>query len=113
MAKSIKTNFDFDSFREDIIKNEKFETFKTKYGFKTREKLDIKLLELMRLDGKFYEYTPDPVVRGESVYESKDGFIKIINRKVEEIKSSLGCKKLGFGDIIFDGNTLIIEIKAA
>lgn len=108
-----KTTFDFDSFRNDINNNEKFETFKTKYGFKTRQELDLQLLKLMRLDGQFYEYKSDPVVRSVPVYESKDGFVKISQRKVEEIKSSLGLQKLEFDDIKLDGNQIIIEVKAA
>lgn len=108
-----KTPFDFDSFRIDINNNEKFETFKAKYGFKTREKLDLRLLELMRLDNRFYEYKSDPTSRVIAVYESKDGFIKIHSTKVEEFKSSLGLEKLEFSDVRLDSTQIIIEIKVA
>ena len=108
-----KTPFDFESFRIDINNNEKFETFKTKYSFKTRQELDLQLLKLMRLDNQFYEYRSDQASRIIAVYESKDGFIKIHNTKVEEFKSSLGLEELKFSDVRLDGNQIIIEIKAA
>lgn len=113
MTKKTKTPFDFDSFRTDIINNEKFEHFKKTYGFKTRKEVDLKLVALMRLDKKFYDYKSDPVIKSDAVYESKDGFVKISKRKVEEFKSTLGLEKLVLGEVKLDGNQIIIEVKAA
>jgi hypothetical protein len=113
MKTTANTEFDFDSFRNDIINNEKFDTFKTKYGFKTRKEIDLQIYELIKLDKKFYDYNHEPVVRGLPVYESKDGFVKISDKKVNEFKSSLGLNKLEFADIKLDGNQIIIEVKAA
>lgn len=110
-----KANFDFDSFRTDILNNEKFETFKAKYGFKTREKLDLQLLALMRLDGKFYTYTPEPVIRGEAVYIStgKEGFLKVASRVVDEYKKFLDLDTIAFEGYEFKEVGLLLKVKAS
>lgn len=115
MKKFTKTKFDFDSFRKDITNNEKFEFFKTKYGFKTRKELDLKLLDLMRLDGKFYTYTSDPVIREEDVFLSKgkDKFLKVASRVVEDYKKHLNLDQIIFDGCEFKDDGLFLKLKVS
>lgn len=113
MSNNTKTAFDLDSFRNDITNNEKFETFKTKYGFKTRQELDLQLLKLMRLDSKFYEYKPDPVLRGGDVYISKDGFLKTAARVVEGYKKFLNLDQIEFDGYEFKEDGILLKVKVS
>ena len=115
MKKTTKTNsdFDFDSFRTDITNNEKFEVFKTKYGSKTRKDLDLRLLDLMRKDKQFYEYKPDPVIRGDDVYISKDGFLKTAARVVDGYKEFLNNDEITFDGYEYTHEGILLKVKVA
>ena len=109
-TKSRRT-FNLDELRTDIVNNVEFKELKNKYDIKTRIEFEGLLYKLSKKDGKIYEYQIPDVVRELPVYESKDGFIKIGKRKVKEFKSELGFKTLEFGDVVLDGNMIMIELK--
>lgn len=105
--------FNLDELRTDIINNVEFKELKEKYDIKTRIEFEGLLYKLSKQDGKLYEYQIPDVSREILVYESKDGFIKIGKSKVKELKSELGVETLEFGDVVLDGNVIMIELKAA
>lgn len=109
-----KPEFDFDSFRTDIINNEKFETFKTNYGFKTRQELDLKLVDLMRLDKKFYDFRAEKTPRFD-IYVStgKEGFLKVGPRVVAEYKKYLNQDTIAFDSYEFKEDGLFLKVKAS
>lgn len=119
MSKSTATQkprreFNLDELRADITNNVEFKKLKEKYDIKTRIEFEGLLYKLSKHDGKIYEYEVPKRVGVKSVYESNDGFIKISQRKVKELKSELGVdKKLEFGDVVLDGNLIMIELKVA
>ena len=108
-----KATFDFDSFRTDVLAKEEFAVFKEKYGIKTRKEFDLKLMDLMRLDGTFYEYIHSPVVRGQDVYLSKDGFLKTASRVVDGYKEYLKVDQITFDDYEYTQDGLLLKIKVA
>ena len=112
---SQNNKFDFDSFRNDIISNEKFDTFKSKYGFKTRNELDLKLVDLMRLDKKFYDYKADKTPRVEDVYVSsgKEHFLKVAPRVVDGFKEFLKLDQLFFDGYEFKEDGLFLKLKVS
>jgi hypothetical protein len=113
MYKSTKTNFDFTSFRTDIVSNEKFITFKSKYGFKTRQELDLKLIELMRLDKTFYDYSADKTPRSADAYIStgKEKFLRVAPRVVKGYKSFLKKDQLEFDGYEYRADGLFLKLK--
>lgn len=113
-AQKPRREFNLDELRADITNNVEFKELKAKYDIKTRIEFEGLLYKLSKRDGKLYEYQIPDVSREILVYESNDGFIKIGKGKVKEIKSELGvAKKLEFGDVVLDGNMIMIELKVA
>ena len=115
MKKMTKPNFDFDSFRTDITNNEKFKTFKTKYGFKTRNELDLKLVDLMRLDKKFYDYKADKTSKVEDAYVStgKEKFLKVAERVVNGYKEFLNTDQIEFDGYEYKEDGLFLKLKVS
>jgi len=108
--------FDIDGFRTDIANNVEYKELKEKYNIKTRVEFEGRLYELSKQDGKLYEYKIPANVRSKPVVSVASEFgeyIKISAAKVKEFKSELGVDKLEFGDVVLDGNIIMVELKAA
>lgn len=109
-------NFKVEEFRNDIINQLPVDELKTKYkkfGFESRSKIETLICRLQQLDKKFYYYEFPEVVRGNDVYESSDGFIKISKRIVKQYKAHLGVSKINFQNVELVEGKIILTLEAA
>ena len=106
-----RNKFDLSEFRTDITNNVEFKELKDKYNIKTHIEFEGLLYRLSQQDKKIYEYQIPETVRSLPVYESKDGFIKISQRTVNEFKSELGCETFEFDSVKLVEGKIVIELK--
>ena len=91
-TKGFPKGFNVEEFRNDIISQLDVNVLKQKYkkfGFESRMKIESFVQRLSQMDDKFYRYKFPEVIRGKSVYESADGFVKINDKVVEQFNSLL------------------------